>query len=124
MKIHSTPLIRKQNFLKLIALISAYLIWRVISNYHLTTLTLQAPLSFYNISTYAIDAPESITVTLQGHKKSFIHLAQNLALHINVAQLHEGENQITVSSENLFLPDGLKLVRWSPYYFTITLKKN
>ena len=120
---HSTINTKKQNFLKIIALISGYLLWRVISGYHTTTITFLAPLSFYNTTSYHIRAPEAVSITLKGHKKSFIQLAETLALHINIALLHEGENHIRVSTENLFLPDGVKLVEWSPHYFTITLTK-
>jgi hypothetical protein len=123
MRALSTPIMKKQTFLKIIALIAGYILWRVISNYHMTTMTFLAPLSFYNRTSYHIAAPEAVTVKLTGHKKAFIQLAETLALHINVATLQEGDNQIRVNNENLFLPDGIKLVDWSPHYFTITLTK-
>lgn len=123
MQIHSTHTTKKQNLLKFIALLCGYILWRVISNYHMTTMTFMTPLSFYNTTSYHVDAPETVSVTLKGHKKSFIQLPETLALHINVATLHEGDNQIRVNNENLFLPDEIKLVKWSPHYFTITLTK-
>ena len=124
MQIHSTNNTKKKNLLKFIALLSGYILWRVISNYHITSMTFMVPLSFYNIATYKIRAPETVSVTLKGHKKSFIQLAETLAIHINIAMLHEGDNEIRVSNQNLFLPDEIKLVKWSPHYFTITLTKN
>jgi hypothetical protein len=124
MQIHSTNNTKKKNLLKFIALLSGYILWRVISNYHITSMTFMVPLSFYNIATYKITAPETVSVTLKGHKKSFIQLAETLAIHINIAMLHEGDNEIRVSNQNLFLPNEIKLVKWSPHYFTITLTKN
>lgn len=123
MRVHSTPLIKKQNFLKIIALLLGYVVWRVVSSQHHTTLTLQAPLSFYNVHHYYIKAPESITVTLRGPKKSFINVEETLALHIDVSHLKEGDNEITITSQNLFLPEGVKLIKWNPHYFKITLTK-
>lgn len=123
MKVHSPELITKQTTLKVVAVISAYLLWRIISNYHMTTITLQAPLSFYNRSHYSIHSPEAITLTLKGKKKSFVQIAETIAVHIDVSHLHEGENQVKVNSENLFLPEDVKLVRCNPYYFTLTLTK-
>ena len=102
--------------LKIIASIIAYGIWFLLNQSRTISIDVQAPLCFYNgAPTDTVSAPEIISLTLSGksHDLRTIDLA-NLACHIDIANLHTGENPLIVSHETLFLPESINLLHYYP----------
>ena len=102
--------------LKLNALILGFCVWFVISQDHIVTITRQVPLSFYNQPKNSqLYAPESISVTSFGPKN---HLNQTFhsdyALHINLKSYHQGNHEIELTQDDLFLPQTIKLLQLKP----------
>lgn len=110
--------------LKILSLIIGFILWNIVSSYRSITLSYQVPLSFYNQTDMIINAPDTITVTLKGHRSSFFKLHTQLAYHIDCSELQKGEQEIQVKGRNLFLPDELKLVHYFPSHFKINIKKD
>lgn len=102
--------------LKIIALIIAYGFWSLLNQSRVVQIEKQVPLCFYNgTTTDSISAPETISVTLSG-KASDIRMLDlnNLACHINIADLHAGDNPLVVTSHTLFLPESINLLHYYP----------
>lgn len=102
--------------IKLISLVSGYLVWSLISGSQVICITQEAPVCIYNNETHqSINAPETITVTLQAQRNRLYSLdAEELAIHIDASRLHKGQNQLLVDRSTLFLPEGVNVVHYSP----------
>lgn len=102
--------------LKLLSLLCGYLVWSMISQSHVTTITQSVPICVYNNEQHQqVSAPESIAVTLQAvrSKLSTVNIDE-LALHLDASRLHKGPNQLLVDRSTLFLPEGVNVVHYSP----------
>lgn len=109
--------------LKVVSCIIAFTFWVIISQSHLSSITIDVPLCFYGqLDTVTIDAPEQMQVTLRAPRMllNTIH-SSSLALHIDVRTLHEGKNPIIISTSNLFLPDYIDVLHYSPSNSVITV---
>jgi hypothetical protein len=114
----------KQNAtLKIISLIIGYGAWWALSQSHHTTMNVTIPVCLDNEPTaYTIDQPDWLNVTLAGNRTDLSSLdLNNLALHIDGTQLHEGKNHIAVSSTTLLLPETINVVHYKPTPMTLTV---
>jgi hypothetical protein len=97
------------------------------SGSHTITQELVVPLCWYDIPhTLDLEAPETMVITLTGTKKQLLSLnTHELAIHINAHDMIPGKNYIAITRENLFLPESIKLVHYSPVpvIITTTIKK-
>jgi hypothetical protein len=102
-----------------------YTFWYIFSHSHTTTAWITIPLCFYNVPTQnCIRAPESVSVKIAGKRVDLRSLDINeLAIHVNADQLHEGKNVLTLTPETIFLPESIKLVHYSPSNPTVELIK-
>jgi YbbR domain-containing protein len=109
--------------IKLISLVSGYLVWSLISGSHVICITQEVPVCIYNCEPYqSINAPETIMVTLQAQRNTLYSLdAQELAIHLDASTLHKGHNQLLVDRSTLFLPEGVNVVHYSPSNAVIQL---
>ena len=108
--------------LKVISLIMGFTFWFIWSDKQATTCRVDVPLCVYNVPEHAhFDAPESVKVELSGKLKDLYDLdLDNLAIHIDGATLHAGNNQCIVKNEQLFMPDDVKMTHCAPSNIVIS----
>lgn len=109
--------------LKVISLFLGYSFWYIATCNQLITCTITIPLCFNPLpSNYSIDAPETISVTLQASRADLYRLdTKLLAAHINVNKLLPGKHGIIVKDHHLFLPHTITLQEYSPIPLSVTI---
>lgn len=122
MKPLNKALITNNLTLKVVSLIMGFTFWFVWSDKQPATYRVDVPLCLYNIPEHAeFKAPESVKVELSGKLKDLYDLdLNNLAIHIDGATLHEGNNQCIVSNEQLLMPDDVKMTHCAPSNIVIS----
>ena len=103
--------------LKSSALLVSFFLWSQLTRLHSHSITVTVPVCFYGEqdASSAYQAPETITITLNGKKKDIALLdSALLAVHIDTATLHPGTNGIILTSKNLFLPETIAVVHYNP----------
>jgi hypothetical protein len=104
-----------KNFnLKLVACIIGYGLWHIASQSLIIEHTFAVPIAFYNIDKKTIKGPESVNVTLRGKRATLRNVARHLALHIDASTITADRSTIAVTKEDLFLPDTVSLVHYTP----------
>src|SRR5579872_2023577 len=109
--------------LKIISLFLGYSLWYVASLNQTVTLSMDIPLCFNTMQeSYAINAPETINIQLQG-KRSALHCIdqKELAAHIDITKLLPGKHGIILNERHLFLPSTISLVQYTPANISITI---
>lgn len=107
------------------ALVIGFLLWSQLTQLHKHTLTLTVPVFFYGneVDLEHISAPESVTVTLRGHKKDLIALDKKaLSVHIDSERLRAQNNKICLTHKDLFLPDCVSVLHYTPLPFIVVKK--
>jgi hypothetical protein len=109
--------------LKILALCFGYLLWHVFSQTNLVSVTISAPLCFDATNElYAINAPETIAVTLAGTRRALASLDfDTLAIHLDANKLTPQEHTLCIAKKNLFLPDHINLVHYEPSPLVISV---
>ena len=112
--------------LKVISFILGYTFWYIFSNAHMTTSWITIPLYFYNIPSHKkIIAPENLLVKVAGKRSELRCLdIKNFAAHIDAQKFLDGPNRITISDENLFLPENIKLIHYCPSNLSAELEQS
>lgn len=102
--------------LKVLSLLFGYAFWSMISQSLAVTVSIPVSLSFYNVpQNIAVEAPETIKVTLRGKRAHLNHLdCATLAFHIDGTALHSGDNYVSLKAEQLFLPETINLLDYNP----------
>lgn len=109
--------------LKIVSLLLGFASWSLLSNYELENQWVEIPICFYNIpGNMKVDcAQEKIKVQIAGKSKDLAHCdANSLALHINATDFKPGKQHICPSSDQLFLPNSVKLVHYKPLFIEIS----
>jgi YbbR domain-containing protein len=124
MKLIKYPVTLSNAPLKAIALIAGYTFWHIFGTLTTTTVSLTVPVCFYTTNTCTvIHGPETVTVQLHGKRAHLYALnTQSLAAHINSSALTPGKHAILLNSNNLFLPETIKLVHYMPSIIEITVQ--
>jgi len=113
-------IIQHRHSTKLFSLILGYSLWFCMAQYQTITKTIQAPLYFYDTNHQQCSSINAVELVLQGSRSDIYHFnPAHGAIHLDGSNLHPGENELTLSKENLFLPDSLKLVDLVPSHITI-----
>lgn len=108
---------------KISAVFIAFFCWSQLTVLHQHTMSFNVPLCFFNQEQLALEAPETVAVTLRGKKADLARLDHSaLALHIDAAQLKMGNNGIMVTNKDLFLPESVAVVHYYPLPLVITKK--
>ena len=102
--------------IKIISVIFGYLFWNIVSQSHVAEISLDVPLCFYKVpDNITLDSPEKIKIHLSGKRADLDTLdIKNLAAHLNMQDTEVGKQTITLQGEELFLPESIKLVRYTP----------
>ena len=100
-----------------------YWLWMLLGQSIPVTISRSIPLVFDAVTeSQSIDAPETITVYLQGTRKTVYDLDhQSLALHIDARTLKDGKNSLPVTPDMLFLPYHIHMVHYKPLPIIITV---
>jgi len=106
-----------------ISLLGGYSLWSILSTYQPISVRHTIPLCFYNTADDTeIIAPEQISIMLRGRRAHLASLDyQELAAHLDAQKLRTGTQTILLSETNLFLPEGVKLLKWGPTPLTVTV---
>ncbi len=116
-------LVTTSSVVKITSCIIGFCFWFILSDFRAIEITYTVPISFYNDEHYSIEAPETITVQLKGHKTDFYAAdLTSLTAIVDLKQLHEGTNHIILTEENLFLPPEIKLVHYTPLNIVVMVK--
>ncbi len=93
-----------------------YSLWALLGANLATQVTLEVPLSFYNMAqNHRIDAPEQIRVTLIGSRARLRSVdTDQLAIHYDAAMLSPGKQPLALSGQHLLLPDGIRMLHYTP----------
>lgn len=113
--------------LKVFSLILGYTFWYIFSHGQTITIEHTIPLCFYNIPKEGtLKSPETINVHLQGKRNLLSGLnMKKLAVHVDAQTLHAGNNQVVISAKkNLFLPEHIKLIHYTPAQLEAVLHLN
>jgi hypothetical protein len=120
MKTNLSALIQHPHITKICSIILAYSIWFCVAQHQLISQTYQAPIYFYDATTKKIHAPDFVQITLQGSRKELYSFkAHHASIHLDGSKLIDGNQEIILTRENLFLPDTLKLVDLLPSHISI-----
>ncbi len=110
--------------LKCLALIFGYGLWHCISTHQKIQIIQKVPLCFYNTFPHqVITAPESINITCYGARKDLFKTAFDSAVHYDAQTLHEGTQTISLTKEQIFLPESVRLVHYKPTEITIVVRE-
>jgi len=106
-----------------ISLILGYSFWYIASYDHMIRLQINVPLCFsHTTQEYDIQAPEKISVTLQGKRSDIYNLEEiSLAAHIDTDKLLPGKHGIILTDQHLFLPHNIMLVQYKPANLAVTI---
>jgi len=102
--------------IKIVSLILGYSFWYIFSQSHITKIWIDVPICFYQKpENIKIDAPEKIRIQLSGKRSDMYTIdMKTIAFHINMQDTTLGIQALKLSQEQLFLPDSIKLARYSP----------
>ncbi len=110
-----TPLIMTRLFRINASIIMGFFTWYLLMQFQVITVTWPLPLYFDNLSPdLSLQAPEQITVTLQGTRKLLYSCKKTGAIHLNGASIKPGKNYFLLKQNNLLLPTAIKLVNYTP----------
>lgn len=100
-----------------------FTLWYLVSDLHTITTTMKVPVYFYNTENIVVEAPETISITLRGKKSDIRHTnLSELAAHIDAQKLTQKTNHIPLTSQELFLPQTIKLVSYNPHHLIVNVK--
>ena len=108
--------------LKIFSLFLGYALWQIFSYSYKIETKLSLPLFFYNKADQAlVQAPETIKVSLYGTRTELFKVASKGSIHCDATTLSEGTQKIKVAEQNIFLPETIRLVHYTPQEIKITV---
>lgn len=116
--------ITNNQLLKISSIIFGYAFWIMLAQVQTIELNIKLPISFYNLpANLKINSPENIQVNLSGKRSDFYNLdITKLAVHINLEHISkDGNYNINVTPENIFLHNKIKLLNYVPANFMIEI---
>lgn len=123
MKPFLKSILSNKNNLKFISLIIGYTIWAFMGETHISQIDYDVPISFYGAPhNVTISGPESVKIKLSAQRQELKNIdSNNLAFYIDASSFTYGIQQIKLTSEQLLLPDSIKLLRWAPANLLVTV---
>lgn len=109
------PIILHPNFTRVVSVLLGYTIWIFASNFTWVSKEISVPICFYQNVDRHIQAPEFVLIKITGPRNQMHHIkVSELAMHVDISDLKEGDHEIMLNPANLFLPETLKLVELIP----------
>ncbi len=111
--------------IKVCSLILGYCMWSFLAKHANVAQWKEVPVCFYNANdSFTVTSSISkVKVHLYG-KREDLNLCNDIAFHINVHSLAEGQSLLTPTSDQLFLPTTVKLVNYKPLTILVIKEKN
>lgn len=111
--------------IKIISLILGYSFWHIVSQSHVTSIWLEAPICFYQKPQHTqIEAPEKIKIQLSGKRADLYTIdMETVAFHINIKNIQTGNKIIKITKDQLLLPETITLVRCYPANIVVSVKE-
>ena len=121
-----TEFLYHKSALKAAACLLGYCIWLILSASHPITCRIAVPVYLYNIpKNTTVQAPDTVQLELRGSRTLMHQLhAAEPTVHVNAALLHEGNNNVPVTSAMIFLPPSIHMVNSRPLVLAIKLITN
>ena len=115
----------KRLLLKAASLFLGFALWQFFMNHQIGYKQLHSQLSFHDMpATTCIKAPDSVEITVRGTESAINSIdRETLAFHIDASRLHEGENLITLTEHQLFLPERTELLTCTPSTILVYVQK-
>ena len=108
-------------FFALFSFLLSFTIWSNVIHWIPSNIWLNTPICFYNHATdQIIEAPEEIKICLRGPQYIIKNLKKNeIAAHINLKNLNNGENKVILNESHFFLPTSVKIRDINPLIITL-----
>lgn len=112
--------------LKIVSLMLGFFLWHILSTNKQITQRVTVPICVENkVDAVDITTPNEVVVTLAGPRAYMRTMDyENIALHLDAHELHEGNNFIAITAEKLFLPPSVKLINYDPLVIQTFVTKN
>lgn len=117
MHIQLATILRAKLCLRIIALVSAFLMWFIIRDLHSVRVTYVVPVVWYNAlqGTTPHEYPEFFTVTLHGKRAALKTVDESmLAIHLDASRYDKPYTPLQITGDDLFLPSSIKLISYMP----------
>ena len=117
----------RNSLLKIVALLFGYAFWLILAQDQLIQITPIIPLSFYTPeNNFKISAPHELTIGITGKRLDLQKLnLHNIGAHIDLSDLTKaGTYQLQVTTENIFLPNYVKLLYYHPVMINLELSES
>ena len=110
---------------KIFALIFGFALWTIFAANNTKDIWIQVPLCFYNTDDNIIcNGPETVKVHLCAKRVALKNIdTKNLAIHVDSQKLSLGESNLHVTEQDLFLPDSIKLVDYTPCNIVVNVEQ-
>lgn len=110
---------------KILSIIFGSGCWYFINRTIQSEMQISVPLSFYNSSPdTTIIAPEKVEICLRAQRNKLQSINPHfLAFHIDTQKLAEGSHTISLDAHQLFLPQSIKLIHYTPSPLVIEIQK-
>lgn len=123
------PLILHPHFTKIASFFIGYMLWAFIAQFQFTMTSQSIPICFYQNSDQSINrtiiAPDLVMISISGNRKDIYEFnSAESAIHVDISKYSDGDHEIQLSQENLFLPDSLKLIHLVPAHISIKISSN
>lgn len=115
--------LRSRIFLKATSLVLGFLIWASLGDLFMHRRWVTVPICFYSAGSKILNAPQSISLELEG-KPSYLKKlnSETLAVHIDAQSLQPGTNQILITQNLLHMPSSIQLLTAIPQKIMVTVK--
>jgi len=116
----------KNLLIKLISLLFGFSCWFLFMHQQNIYRHIMVPLCFDDIPPHmSVAAPEMVEITLCG-KRIDLHTIDpdTLGFHINAKSLKKGKNRLSLSADQIFLPDQVSLLNYAPSTILVYMHEN
>lgn len=121
---------RKKTFLEMAgSFILAFIFWStvVLTQSQLQEVAYTIPIEYRALPgdmTFIEEKNTEVKIVLLGLSSDFMKMdVEQLKIHIDLSKMSQGSHAITVSTDNILLPEGIKLIACDPSVIEFTLRK-
>lgn len=112
--------------IRILALVLALLLWFYIRGEQEGEVVFNVPLHFINLpSQYVLvsKSRENISLTLRARQNVIMGLSsEQFRVECDLKSTHSGDNNVSISSQNIIVPQGVRVVGINPSYIKVKLE--